>query len=357
MLRHGPSTRPRVVDARWLGYTGVGRVTRLLLVGLGELRPPGEWVVWGPPSAGELTWPGAVHIRAEHSPLTWFGQRSVAAVPDGQFLALHLVRPFVIRRKTVVLAHDTIPVRWARPWARRAAQRVFYAVSARTARSVLVYSDATAEHVRRDLRLPSSRVHRIDLTVDLGLAERVRHRRQEAAPSADRLLYVGLDEPHKNLDRSVAAFAASELGRQGGSFHLLGAADDTLDDLIHRVAGSARVVVHPRCTDDELVDHYASASALIQPSFDEGFGLTVVEALAGHVPVCCSAGGALEEAAAGAAELFDPHSVASMAAAIDRTVGAGDWPARFARFLEARPLPSPREFAAQIVAALDAASS
>jgi glycosyltransferase involved in cell wall biosynthesis len=278
-------------------------------------------------------------------------------VPDGQFLALHLVRPLVVRPRTVVLAHDTIPVRWARPWPRRAAQRLFYAVSARTARSVLVYSEATARHVRRDLRTPASRVHRIDLTVDLGLAERVRRRRQDTAPAVDRLLYVGLDEPHKNLDRAVAAFAASGLGRGGGSFHLLGAADDTLDDLTRRVAGATRVVVHPRCTDDELVEHYASATVLIQPSLDEGFGLTVVEALAGHLPVCCSAGGALEEAAAGAAELFDPLSVASMAGAIDRAANAADWPARFERFVEARPLPSPREFAAQIVAALDAASS
>jgi glycosyltransferase involved in cell wall biosynthesis len=115
--------------------------------------------------------------------------------------------------------------------------------------------------------------------------------------------------------------------------------------------------VHPRCSDDELIDHYASATALIQPSFDEGFGLTVVEALAGHVPVCCSAGGALEEAAAGCAELFDPNSVASIAGAIDRAAGAGDWPARFARFADAHPLPSPKEFAAQIVAALEAAST
>ena len=51
MLRQGTAL-PAAIDARWLGYTGVSPVTRLLLVGLGELRPAGEWVVWvRPPPA------------------------------------------------------------------------------------------------------------------------------------------------------------------------------------------------------------------------------------------------------------------------------------------------------------------
>jgi glycosyltransferase involved in cell wall biosynthesis len=357
MLRHGSAGARRVLDARWHGYTGVGRVTRLLLTGLGEVRPAGDWVVWGPPEAHALTWPGAVHVTSDQSPLAWFGQRSLAAVPRGQLLALHLVRPLVLRRGTVVLAHDTIPMRWARPWPRRFAQTVFYAVSARTARSVLAYSDTTAGNLRHDLRLPAAKVRRIDLTVDLDLAERVRRKRQAVPPAPGRLLYVGLDEPHKNLDRAIAAFAGSALGRRGGSFHLLGAAENTLADLSRRVGSTSGVVVHPRCSDDDLVDHYASATALIQPSLDEGFGLTVVEALAGHVPVCCSAGGALEEAATGCAELFDPRSVTSIAAAIDRAAEADGWPERFERFAAARPLPSPKEFATQIVAAFEAAGS
>jgi glycosyltransferase involved in cell wall biosynthesis len=356
MLRDDSAPRRRVVDARWLGYTGVGRVTRLLLVGLAELRPPGNWVVWGPPAAHELAWPGAVFVSCDLSPLAWFGQRSAAAVPDGQILALHLVRPLVPRRHVVVLAHDTIPVRWARPLPRRVAQRIFYAISARTARMVLAYSATTADNLRHDLRLPPDHIRRIDLTVDLDLAARVRLRRAAAAPAGDRLLYVGLDEPHKTLDRALDAFAASALARRGATFHLVGAADDTLDDLRRRARRIPSVVVHSRCSDEELVDHYAAASALIQPSLDEGFGLTVVEALAGHVPVCCSAGGALEEAAAGCAELFDAGSVTSMTAAIDRAATASDWPERFSRFAASRPLFGPRDFAAQVVAALEAAS-
>jgi glycosyltransferase involved in cell wall biosynthesis len=346
------SARPEalVLDARWLGYTGIGRVTRLLLEGLGERRPAGDWTVWGPPEAEALAWPGSRFVPSRTTPLARFGQAAVHRVPPGRLLALHLVRPLVVRRRTVVLAHDTIPVRWATPRARRLAQHAFYALSAATATRVIVYSDTTRGHVRRDLHRAHRRIRRVELPIDLSLARAVRGRRAEQPPRRDLLLYVGLHEPHKNLARAVSGFARSAFAAGGGELHLVGAAVDTLDDL-RRVArtngGGRRVVVHGRCSDDELVGYYASATAVIQPSLEEGLGLTVIEALAGRVPICCTAGGALAEAAAGAAITFDGYDVDSVAQAIDATVerSACEWDAAFDAFASARPLPTPAEFA------------
>jgi hypothetical protein len=52
--------------------------------------------------------------------------------------------------------------------------------------------------------------------------------------------------------------------------------------------------------------------------------------------------------------LFDPQSVPSITAAIDRTAMA-DWPSSVSIASHRRPSISPAEFAAQIVAAMDAA--
>jgi len=50
----------------------------------------------------------------------------------------------------------------------------------------------------------------------------------------------------------------------------------------------------------------------------------VLEAMLCGTPVVTSAGSAMEEVAGGAAELVDPHDVASIAAGIERALGRRD---------------------------------
>lgn len=79
-----------------------------------------------------------------------------------------------------------------------------------------------------------------------------------------------------------------------------------------------RVEIVPRCSQDELDQHFASARFLVQASLEEGFGLPVWEALAAGITVCSSTGGALAEIGADAAARFDPTSLEEMATALDQ---------------------------------------
>lgn len=73
--------------------------------------------------------------------------------------------------------------------------------------------------------------------------------------------------------------------------------------------------------DDERLDALMrGAAVLVHPSLYEGFGLVLVEAMARGTPVACADATALPETAAGAAELFDPRSAASVAGAIVRAI-------------------------------------
>jgi glycosyltransferase involved in cell wall biosynthesis len=57
---------------------------------------------------------------------------------------------------------------------------------------------------------------------------------------------------------------------------------------------------------------------LVQPSFDEGFGMTVLEAMTVGVPVVAANAGALPEVGGDAALLVPPTDPSAIAAAMER---------------------------------------
>jgi glycosyltransferase involved in cell wall biosynthesis len=66
---------------------------------------------------------------------------------------------------------------------------------------------------------------------------------------------------------------------------------------------------------------YEGARLLVQPSFDEGFGMPVLEAMSIGVPVVAAARGSLPDVLGGAGLLVDPDQPADIAHAIARMLG------------------------------------
>jgi glycosyltransferase involved in cell wall biosynthesis len=69
---------------------------------------------------------------------------------------------------------------------------------------------------------------------------------------------------------------------------------------------------------DDRYALYAGARLLVQPSFEEGFGLPVLEAMTVGVPVVAARRGALPEVLGDAGLLIDPEDPADLSAAIAR---------------------------------------
>ena len=85
-----------------------------------------------------------------------------------------------------------------------------------------------------------------------------------------------------------------------------------------RTSNGLRLLGH---VDDELLPGlYAGALAFALPSRYEGFGLTVIEAMACGTPVVASPAGAVTETAGGAALLVEPDGEA-FAAALTKLAG------------------------------------
>jgi glycosyltransferase involved in cell wall biosynthesis len=65
---------------------------------------------------------------------------------------------------------------------------------------------------------------------------------------------------------------------------------------------------------------YRGASALAHPAVDEGFGMTVAEAMAAGTPVVAARAGSLPEVAGDAAALVPPDDSAAWTAALRRVL-------------------------------------
>ncbi len=141
------------------------------------------------------------------------------------------------------------------------------------------------------------------------------------------LLMLGTIEPRKNIELVLQACAAQpELlaarrlviaGRDGWG--------PPLRELIAQhlpPALQARVVQAGFVSETEKAALLAAADCLLLPSWHEGFGLPVLEALRTGCPVLCADRGALPEAGGECAFYFSPDGISSLLDAFARYAGA-----------------------------------
>lgn len=194
--------------------------------------------------------------------------------------------------------------------------KFFLFCSAHISRRILADSEATAADLRAGYRLPESKLRVVPLGVDPVFFSLAARRRPEPF-----LLAVSTLHPHKNLDGLLRAFA--EFRRTHAGFRLVvcgihGFFSNQLLSLRDSLALRDAVDFPGWIPREALLDLYSRAWAFVYPSFFEGFGLPVLEALAAGVPTACSEIEPLSGIAAGAALKFKPTDTHSIAQAMDR---------------------------------------
>jgi alpha-1,3-rhamnosyl/mannosyltransferase len=89
--------------------------------------------------------------------------------------------------------------------------------------------------------------------------------------------------------------------------------------IIHALGIKNEVQMTGYIPDHVLIQTYKNALALIAPSYAEGFGFTVLDAMAIGCPVVCANASSLKEIA-GPSLLVDPYSADSIAQAMIRII-------------------------------------
>ena len=135
------------------------------------------------------------------------------------------------------------------------------------------------------------------------------------------VLYVGRIQARKNLPLLIEAFAQVRRGGLAYDLVLAGNSEWNGTPLSERIAElglSQNVIMTGYVPREDLPWFYNAADVFAYPSFFEGFGLPVMEAMACGTPVVTSKGSSLGEIAAEAALLVDPTDVPAIAAALQQ---------------------------------------
>lgn len=136
--------------------------------------------------------------------------------------------------------------------------------------------------------------------------------RHYAAPERPYFVYIATIEPRKNhlLLLNIWRRLVEELGDDAPVLMLIGRRgwenENVIDMLERAEALRGHVVETGGLSDPEMAELIAGARAMLMPSFAEGFGMPVVEALAAGAPVICSDIAAHREVGGDAPDYLDP---------------------------------------------------
>jgi glycosyltransferase involved in cell wall biosynthesis len=285
-----------------------------------------RWVRVAGPGSGGPPWTFVPRTAAQWGTIPLAAARGRIDVVHGLAYIAPVVRPAATA--AVVSVHDLI---WrhdptSMSALARTAMRIVAPPSIRAADRIITASAYAARDIERTLRIAPERV----AVVMHGPGERAvasatpeRELRERLGLGEDPfVLVVGQRRGHKNLGRLVEA--VGRLGDPRPRLVFAGTAsdeDERLRAIARRNAVGDRVLILGWTRAADLEGLYAAAACLALPSLEEGFGFTVVEAMARGVPVACSAATSLSDTAGGAALLFDATRPESIAEALRRILG------------------------------------
>jgi glycosyltransferase involved in cell wall biosynthesis len=245
---------------------------------------------------------------------------------------------------TVLTVHDARPVLREVPLLKRLLYGSVIRSALRRADHVVTVSDTMRSEI---LAIePAASVATIYNGIDPDLFDAVERAESEAcrthlALPESFLLAVGHLEQRKNYARLVEALARL---RDGGSPQSLvivgndGGNGGAIRAAVERNGLSEHVRILSGVSDAELAALYELSRLVVFPSYYEGFGIPILEAMAAHRPLVVSDIPVFRELTEGKGAYFPPHDAAAMAATLADVLGDRERQAALVAYGERRVL-------------------
>ena len=234
---------------------------------------------------------------------------------------------------TVITVHDIIPYSLRRDrnlsGYSTAAHRIvdmLAMVGVKKAKTIIADSQYTKDTLVQELDIAPERIHVIYLGVDRSRFHPmdVPHKffdRYGLDKDTSYVLFVGSEDPRKNLDTILRAFALVRKERKDVQLLKVGAprfmqSRHQSAELIEQLGIADAVRFLDEVGDDDLPLFYNAAKVFAFPSLYEGFGLPALEAMACGTPVVASDRASIPEVVGDAGMLVDARDENAWARAI-----------------------------------------
>lgn len=225
-----------------------------------------------------------------------------------------LTLPLRMSKPTVVTVHDLIPIVFPDKFPKGIRGEAKWQIqrhSLKGAKKIIADSESSKRDIIAQVGFDTANIAVVHLAPDPAVVARAKNNSRRE----NFFIYVGDLNWNKNIRGLLEGFSQAKLQAKlvvvGGAF-----LDENLPEAVAvrklvKDLGLQAVEFIGRVSDTELGALYASSLGCILPSFYEGFGLPVLEAMACGTPVICARGSSLDEIAGPAlrVDANDPRSI------------------------------------------------
>lgn len=321
------------VDAHAIGrhLTGNEVYIRSLLGGFAEVDRRSEFITYVSAPGAERWIPERFTVRQvssnPYTRLGWdLGRLIRADRPD--LIHVQYTAPLLTRTPVVVTVHDVSFIEHAEYFtaARRSQLRLTVGQTVRRAARILTVSEFSRDAILRAYDIAPEKVRVVPNAANPQFRVIGRERAQNAVQGrlgfdAPFIFSVGDLQPRKNQIGLIAAYSRLLTECPQLKHHLVLTGKETwftpkVREAARSCGFASRIHFTGFVSDDDLLELYNACDCFVFPSFYEGFGLPILEAMACGRAVACSNTSSMPEVADGAGLLFDPHQTAEITRAL-----------------------------------------
>ncbi|TSC65447.1 MAG: group 1 glycosyl transferase [Candidatus Doudnabacteria bacterium Gr01-1014_77] len=310
--------------------TGVEHYAQQLILAISKQDLENEYVLYlrTKPSKWMEQLPNNFKIKIIPFPIFWTQLRiswEMFVHPVDVLFIMASALPLIHPKNSVVTIHD---LAWEfYPETFKTFMRLYLRFSTwfacKFASSIIAVSEQTKKDIIQTYKVSDQKIsviyHGFDLSTEIlakASEEKLKEEQEKVRALPEKyILYISTLQPRKNVTGLIEAFLELKKEKQiEHSLVLVGGRGWLYESIMEKIKDHPEIIYCGYGYD--RFAYLKKADLLVQPSFYEGFGMSLLDAFAKGVPVACSNVSSLPEVAGDAAIYFDPKNKQEMKSAI-----------------------------------------